>query len=411
MPGRDDADSQSPHSSYIREMVIPLVAYRIALVTTTFPFPRAGVYPGIEKLSLELSSMLDQAGFGVDIFTTMWNGGQRHDRFKGLSVTRLPDSSVYFGRAGALLDMHYMTWGRFVGDAILGAENYDLVHAVSPLSSAASFRKAGVPLVSHFHHYEFMNSATDLLFKPVHHVLERRAYTQSRLVITPSQQSLEDVHTRLGVSLDRIRLIPYAIDTRSYHAKGFLLDRETLHLLFVGIHEERKGLRYLLEALALLRRRGIAVTLTTVGDGPQLEALRILARRLKVDDSVEFRGRVDDPSGTIMPEVFADADCFVFPSLQEGFGFVLVEAMASGLPIVATNTRAVAEVLGNVGMLVPGRDSEALATTIGKLAGSVELRLSLGQAGRQRAIEMFDRRQVVGKLLAVYREAVGEVAP
>ena len=159
-----------------------------------------------------------------------------------------------------------------------------------------------------------------------------------------------------------------------------------LNILFVGRLEKRKGLRYLLEAYSKLKWEQPNIRLIVVGPGnPDKESYRILSSHNLQD--VEFVGRVsyDD-----LPRYYASSDIFCSPATgAESFGIVLLEAMAAGKPVVASDIEGFRGVMteGEQGMFVPKKDSDALAKTLGNLAKDAELRNKLGAQGRRLAEE------------------------
>jgi glycosyltransferase involved in cell wall biosynthesis len=173
-------------------------------------------------------------------------------------------------------------------------------------------------------------------------------------------------------------------------------------VLSVARQYRRKDTRTLFEAFARVRERPPAALLRIVGGGPELPALRARAAALGLEGTVAFLGEVADAEA-VRREYLA-ADLFCLPSLQEGFGIVFLEAMAAALPIVATRAAAIPEVVpeGEVGLLVPPRDPEALAAAMDRLLGDAELRRRLGEAGRRR-VERYDWQVVAGEFL----EALG----
>jgi len=155
----------------------------------------------------------------------------------------------------------------------------------------------------------------------------------------------------------------------------------TRNLLFVGRHEPRKGLLDLLKAYRLLRKTGCDCRLLVVGSGPQeREARRYVAtRRLS---GVEFLGRVSDAAKA---QLFKNADVYVSPATGgESFGIVLLEAMASGAPIVASDIHGYKGVVrrGREALLVPPRTPKALAGAIATLLNDDAARIAMGEAGR-----------------------------
>ncbi len=161
-----------------------------------------------------------------------------------------------------------------------------------------------------------------------------------------------------------------------------------------------KGLHYMINAAPDILRRFPDARFVLVGDGELRQALKAKARALSLDDRVVFSGFRED-----VPSLIAGMDLFVLPSLNEGLGLVLVMAMALGKPIVATAVGGVPEVLGEgeAGMLVPPRDSRALADAICTLLGNPARAQALGQAGRRRA-PLYSAEGMVAALAKLYRE-------
>jgi len=162
-------------------------------------------------------------------------------------------------------------------------------------------------------------------------------------------------------------------------------------LISVGRLKAPKDFETLLDALALLD--GLSFEAIVVGDGPDLEHLEARSRRLGLVDRVTFAGEQPD-----VPERLARADCFVLSSVSEGLPISVLEAMAAGLPVVASDVGGVHELVGEgvTGSLVPPRDPEALAAALRPVLADAGLRARLGQAGRAEvemsfSIEAFQR--------------------
>jgi phosphatidylinositol alpha-mannosyltransferase len=158
------------------------------------------------------------------------------------------------------------------------------------------------------------------------------------------------------------------------------------NILFVGRHEPRKGLLELLKAHRILRKTGCDCRLLIVGTGPLgREARRYVAtRRLQ---GVEFLGRVSDNEKA---QLFRTADVYVSPATGgESFGIVLLEAMAAGTPIVASDIHGYKGVVrrGREALLVPPREPKEIAAAVGRLLRDDQLRAEMGQAGLARAQE------------------------
>jgi glycosyltransferase involved in cell wall biosynthesis len=175
-------------------------------------------------------------------------------------------------------------------------------------------------------------------------------------------------------------------------------------LVEIGRLCDVKGQRELIAALALLERDDVTVLLA----GEDIEAngayrlrLEREARKLGVDDRVRFLGRRDD-----VPSLLASADALVLPSWIEGLPLVVLEAMAAGVPVVASAVGGTPEVVvdGETGSLVPPRDVPALARAIDALLADPEQARRFGEAGRQRAREHFDAGAAARRILGLYED-------
>ncbi len=203
------------------------------------------------------------------------------------------------------------------------------------------------------------------------------------------------------------RIVPNGIDTTRFRPDrpvvAELRSAGMATILFVGRMEQRKGLATLLDAYARLRRLRADVRLVVVGDGPMRWAYERRCEAEGVPD-VTFLGHV---SGQVLPRIYASSDIFCAPaSGGESFGIVLLEAMASGVPVVASAIPGFSQVVasGSEGLLVPPRDPQAWARALDNLVADRAARRRMGEAGVRKA-QGFDWRVVVDGILGVYAEA------
>jgi glycosyltransferase involved in cell wall biosynthesis len=141
--------------------------------------------------------------------------------------------------------------------------------------------------------------------------------------------------------------------------------------------------------------------LVLVGDGPERPAIEKLIRELKLGDAIRFLGLRKD-----VDRLLPGADVFLLTSISEGIPLTVIEAMAAGLPVVATDVGGMREVVaeGVTGLLGPAKDDAALATCISRLAGDASLRRAMGAAGRARAKNHFDEPRMAADYGRIYRE-------
>jgi len=296
--------------------------------------------------------------------------------------------------------------------------HFDLVHDVQVLGyGTLLIRALGLPVVANIHHPLAIDRRNAVLqARTVREKMRRIAFypfwmqelTARRLdrIITGSLNSAASVGQAFRLPPERIAVVHDGVDAEAYRPlEG--VEKKPGGLLYVGNSEDRnKGARYLLEALHLLKGK-LDIRLTLV-DRPR-EALELAPRlvaELSLKDRVTFSGRV---SREELVRLYNRSELVVSPSLYEGFGLPAAEAMACGVPVVATTAGALPEVVedGVTGLLVPPADAAALADAIAHLMSDATLRRRMGEAGRTRIGEHFTWRQTALRTAALYEEVLG----
>lgn len=237
-------------------------------------------------------------------------------------------------------------------------------------------------------------------------VLARRTYR----IITVSEALRQELIAREGLKPGQVVTVYNGINPEEFQVAE---SREALRRRLglpaeaplVGIVTRlapQKGLRYLIEAAALFPPEERLV-FVVVGDGPLRAELQELAEKSGVGSHFVFTGVRRD-----VPLILGALDLLVLPSVTEGLGLILLEAMAASLPVVATAVGGVPEVVldGETGVLVPPRDPAALAGAIAGLLRAPERARRLGAAGRERVARLFTVERMVGQISALYREAL-----
>lgn len=237
-------------------------------------------------------------------------------------------------------------------------------------------------------------------FTPRHRLVVRMALARVRRkadrVLVPSRAVKRDVVQRVGYPEGRVVVTPEGCEPRFRPVRSERILRDVAaryglpprYVLAVGTLEPRKNLTTLLEAFARLRRDGeVEADLRLVLAGARGwldEPIFATVRSLGLEKAVRFTGFVDDDD---LPAVYSGAALFVFPSLHEGFGLPLLEAMACGVPVVTSNISSMPEVAGAAAVLVNPRDADGLAAAIARLLRDEGLRDRLREAGIARARE------------------------
>jgi len=219
-----------------------------------------------------------------------------------------------------------------------------------------------------------------------------RSVRRAKRVLTGSEQTKRDLIERYEVPRERIVVTPYGVDP-AFRPEG--PKREGRYALFVGAMQPRKDPVAAVEALARVNGE---LRLVLVGpEKGQGDRVRWAVRRLGLEQRVEFGGHVEREE---LAALYRGALCLVFPSRYEGFGLPILEAMASGTPVVAARTGAVPEVAGDAAVLVEPGDPAALAEGIRRALAEGE---QLAAAGLERA-RRFSWAETARLTLGVYRE-------
>lgn len=202
-----------------------------------------------------------------------------------------------------------------------------------------------------------------------------------------------------GVSVER-----YLDATPSGLRRSLGLPAEACLVVCVAKMLEQKGHRHLVDAMAAPALRESPMHVALVGEGPLRDAIRDRARDAGVLDRLHFVGSRSD-----VPAVLADADAFVLPSLWEGLPMALLEAMAAGLPIVATSVAGTRQVLedGRHGLLVPPGDATSLAAALDHIVRDADLRARLGSAAREHVAAQFSVQAQARRHADLYRVMSG----
>lgn len=263
----------------------------------------------------------------------------------------------------------------------------------------------GVPVVLTSH-------GTDLFLLdrfPAARSLAAPIFRAARQVTVISSPLLERVQ-RLGVPASRITVLPMPVSAERF-APPLHNVRDAGRMLFVGRLIERKGAEYAIRAVGDLRRQGRAVRLTVIGDGPERTRLVALIEELGLRQAVDLAGALPHDA---IADHYRTASLLLMPAVtdwkgeQEGFGMVLVEAMASDLPVVATRSGGIPDVVtdGVTGLLVPERDAVALAAAAARLLDDPALSTRLADAARADLDRRFSPASLATGFDAVYRRAL-----
>ncbi len=279
------------------------------------------------------------------------------------------------------------------------AKQYDIVHDNQCLGyGLLGLQKLGLPTIATVHHPITRDRDLALAAAPnwKHRLLVRRWHSflgmQAKVVrnlkhiVTVSEVSRGDIATAFKRPKTSIDLVYNGIDTQTFSPQAHIKRKKMMLMTTASADKPLKGLRYLLEAIALLKPDYPDLELRVIGKMAEDSDTAKRLQQLKIKDSVHF---VSNISTEQLVDYYAEATMVVSPSLYEGFGLPAGEAMSCGVPVISSNGGALPEVVGDAGIVVDAGNSEALSVAIKQLLDQPELRQSLGEKGRERILNTF----------------------
>lgn len=294
--------------------------------------------------------------------------------------------------------------------------DFDLIHDNQCLGRGlVSLMEEGWPLLATIHHPITVDREVELAHAPSlrRRLTLRRWYGFLRMqervaarvprILTVSESSRRDLVAQMGVPDDRVEVVPVGVDPARFRPLPGTARVPGRLVTTASSDVPLKGLVPLLEALAKVRVERDA-DLVVIGRPREGSIIPATIRRLGLEGAVTFASKVSDDR---IVELYSEAEVAVVPSLYEGFSLPAVEAMACGVPLVATTGGALPEVVGRdgeTGVLVPPGDPEALAAALGRLLADADERERIGRAGRARVLERFTWRQTAASTAEQYRQ-------
>lgn len=247
--------------------------------------------------------------------------------------------------------------------------------------------------------------AERLISKPLE-ILHEVTLREAETLVFDSRKTL-DMYKKLYSDILKgkiLAVIPPGVETEVFQYRP-PSKKEYFEILTVGYLLKRKGIQYLIRAISTIVKEFKNVRLRIVGEGSYKESLMRLAKKLNLDRYVEFSGYIPRHE---LPNVYANCDVYVQPSLSDTFPSAIREAMSVGRPVVATDVGFIREGIidGVTGFLVPKADSEALAEKILLLLGNEKLREKVGREAHEYAKRVFDWQNLVVKWYNLYLESL-----
>lgn len=375
---------------------------RILILNSEYP-PVGG---GASTASGNIARILAQKGHDVTVITTRYDDLPAEVEENGVRVLRGPARRSHKERSTALEQGMFillgavraiplvLRWRPQVTIAFFGAPSGIialLLRVLFGLPYIVSLRGGDVP---GFRSYDFW--LYHMLITPLLHVVWRYAHT-----VVANSEGLRQLALEFNNKY-AIDMIPNGVDLEQFRCE----ERQWRppHMVIVGRLVHQKGIDLLFEALAGLQDQPWQLTL--VGAGPRRQLLEQMANDMGIRTRIEFAGWQDNQQ---LPPFYQAANMFVLPSRNEGMPNALLEAMASGLPVVASAISGNEELVrhGQTGLLVPTESPHELRQALAQLMGDEDLRRRMGEAGRQLAASQYSWDNTAESYLQLARRAAG----
>lgn len=339
---------------------------------------------GMANQTRQLARLLAEAGMGVEVvqvnapYRPHWMG-----RIKGLrALFRLLPYLIHLWRAAGRADLFH----------IMANSGWSWHLFAAPAIWIGRWRGCAVAV-------NYRGGEADVFFSRAF-ALVKPSLNRASAIIVPSG-FLQQVFAKRGFAT---HIVPNIIDLERFVART-PSNAAPPHILVARNLEPLYDNATALRAFALVRQQYPAAHLTIAGTGPDRQALESMAQDLGVADSVRFAGRVEN---TEMPSLYQTADIAINPSLVDNMPISILEALASGVPVVSTNVGGVPFLVedGKTALLIPPRDATQMAAAVLRILNDAALRVALVQAGLAHA-QQFAWQNVREKLFAVYDQALG----
>ncbi|EMS79566.1 glycosyltransferase family 4 protein [Desulfotignum phosphitoxidans] len=307
------------------------------------------------------------------------------------------------------------TFGKRVVRHLKGRESrYDIIHDNQSLSYGLLSLMKKVPVTATIHHPMTVDrrlavKATRSFYKKIKALrwysfihMQKKVARKLPRILTVSTVSKQDISKEFSIPENRFSIIPNGIDTASFHPLETVKKINNRIIVTNSADTPLKGLYHLLYAVKnIVKKR--RVSLVVIGSPKKNGGVERLIRQLDLAPYIEFTGRI---SQTRFCLEYAKATMAVVPSLYEGFGLPVGEAMACRIPVICTTGGALPEVAGDAAELVPPGDSAALETAILKLLDDPARREILAQKGYDRVMAHFTWEATAQKTVKAYRDII-----
>ena len=376
---------------------------KLNLLMLNYEFPPIGGGAGNANLCL-LKQYAGDTNLTIDVLTSAPGPGLLKEKFaENITIYKvgLHKKNLHFWRKTEVIE--WLLKARFRYRKMLRENNYDLVHAFFGFPTAwLPYRTANkLPYIISLRGSDVPGKHPRL--KLDYKILSPlfRAIWKKAAVLVACSEGLKNRALRFlpSVSID---VIPNGVDLDRFHPTEPGKEENLLNLLTVGRLSPTKRVEMLIGAVQILHKTGCNVHFTIVGGGAMIDELKQTVSENKLSNIIEVAGRIDSEK---MPQFYRQNDIFISATMQEGMSNAMLEAMASGLPIITTRCEGLEELIADNGIVVEESQAEAIAKAIKKVADNPQAHKQMSIAARKQA-EKFSWKSVAEEYLNLYNKVL-----
>lgn len=348
------------------------------LMMTDYFYPQIG--GGVEKVVLELSLRLVRLGHQVSVLTLNTTGEKKEEYFHGIKIIRVQayDLTKVLGLQSAISFTFWTQAKKLIHDF-----NPDIIHLhnrffFTTLIGLFLKKHFQIPTITTIHlgAIDYISGVKGYFIRLIEKFMIRLINNHSN-VITAVSKNVKENGTKLGINPNNCIVIPNGVDL-SFFNMSRSFDSKPRKVIFIGRLLANKGPKILVQSANLVAKKIPDVQFLIVGDGPLRKEIENYCKKKHLNKNIKFLGRLED-----IRDIMKEGDLYVRPSYLDGMPLGVLEAMAAGLPVIATRIAGTTEIIqhGKTGHLVKVNDVEVLARAITELLLNPEYMQKIAKKG------------------------------
>ncbi len=276
----------------------------------------------------------------------------------------------------------------------------NVYHAVSPSEAVSAVLEKKHPLITTYHDIIPLLGKNRFIMEKFYFLFYNSYAKKSDLIISDSISTKNDLVSHLGIDEEKVKVVYPGIDLEKFKPSKKISNNKQITLLYLGGLVKRKGIYETIYAFHKVVHERNGLQLLIAGVGPEENSIKKIIEKLNLLDKVKLLGFINEER---IADTYQKADIFIYLSFYEGFGYTPLEAMASGIPVIASNKSSIPEVVGDAGILVNPSNIKEVSEKIKFLIDNPTQRKILAKKGLLQS-KKFSNRTFTKNILRIYNE-------